>query len=192
MSIHDDELSDKRPQFLQIFESEYKHFGTIPKAGRAYAIAVYVCLASHASNKNNVVFPSYATICAQTGLARNTAIKAIDALTTSGHISVKARFRKGERTSNLYTLLPVGAQNEVVHHANNLDHDATKVGDDVTHVVHHANSTHTNEPETLNQSNESEGEAPCRFATSPKGGTPPPSIKMTMDYDEWRKTMGRA
>lgn len=109
MSVPGDGLRDKRPTFLKVYTTEYKHFGTIPKGVRAYAMAVYLCLASHANEKrDDAVWPAHATICEQTGLSKPTVIKALDALARSGHISIEPRAVKGFHTSNLYTLEMIG------------------------------------------------------------------------------------
>jgi hypothetical protein len=180
VTISSDRLRDKRPQFLRVFDSEYRHFRTIPKGTRAYAIAVYVCLASHANSKSDIVFPSHATICDHTGLSKNTVLKAIDALIESGHIMVQTRTSTGLRISNLYTLLSVvvrdvNTQDIVVHDVTEVGHVATEKNHDVTEVVRHVNRNQTNEPDPMNQIKEPEREAPsAAFAASPPGGSAPP------------------
>jgi biotin operon repressor len=181
--VRADTLRDKRPQFLRVFDTEYQHFKTIPKGIRAYAIAVYVCLASHASSKTDVVFPSHATICDHTGLSKPTVIKAIDALVESGHITVHNRSNKGERSSNLYTLLSVvvndAAYPDVV--GNVADHPgnvAAHLGNVADYLVNDVDRNQTNESDQETRTNESEGER-ARI------------MRQSMSWDEVRAIHGR-
>ncbi len=190
MTVHDNILRDKRPPFLCVFATEYKHFATIPKRVRPDAMAVYMCLASHSNANRDVVWPSYATICEHTGLSRNTAIKAIDALTASGHITVEKRFLRGDRISNRYTLqsvtTAVDTSKGVVHEMNNPPIDVvqevnegrvedeqglfTLEGD----VVQEMNKNHTNEPDEGTIRNEPEVDT-TRAARAPQAASHPPS-----------------
>jgi hypothetical protein len=186
MTVQANVLRDKRPQFLRVFDTEYKHFATIPKGTRAFAMAVYMCLASHASSKSDVVFPSHAVICEHTGLSKPTVIKAIDALIESGHVMVESRPNKVNR----YTLLSVVVND--VDHQDVVVNDVDPMGSDVdpmvngaTHLVSHVYTNQINYPDQVNQIKEPEREAPCRFATSPKRGTPSPSINLTSP-EQWQ------
>jgi hypothetical protein len=108
-SVPSDALSDKRGKtFLKVYTTEYDQFTAIPKGVRAYAMAVYMCLASHAHGDKDVAWPAHAVICDSTGLTKPTVLKALAALEASGHIRITARATaKGFQTSNRYTLLAV-------------------------------------------------------------------------------------
>jgi predicted transcriptional regulator len=150
-SVPTPRLRDKRPQYLRVFDPEYHHFGTIPKNVRAYAMAVYICIAHHANGRTDTAFPSYATICNHTGLSRPTAAKAVEALMVAGLIDVQTRVNKGERIANLYTLLSVVVndvdnQDVVVKETDNLLNVVANLVSDVDRVVSDVDRNQTNEP----------------------------------------------
>ncbi len=135
-SVPTPRLRDKRPQYLRVFDPEYHHFKVIPKGVRAYAMAVYICIAHHANGRTDTAFPSYATICNHTGVSRPTAVKAVEALMVAGLIHVQTRVNKGERIANLYTLLSVVVKDidnqDVV--AKETDHVVNVADNPVSHI----------------------------------------------------------
>lgn len=152
-SVPTPRLRDKRPQYLRVFDPEYHHFRTIPKGVRAYAMAVYICIAHHANGRTDSAFPSYARICNHTGLSRPTVAKAVEALAVAGLIDVQTRTNKGERIANLYTLLSVVVndvdnQDVVVIETDNLANVVTNSVSHIDKVVNDVDRNQIQEPDS--------------------------------------------
>jgi len=75
-----------------------------PRIG-AYGIAVYVALATHASNDTQACWPSIQRIASLVHLSRSTVKRALRTLEAIGLVHIQARQDgEGDPTSNLYTL----------------------------------------------------------------------------------------
>ena len=72
------------------------------------AVSVYMFLARLADNRTQTCYPSYPTIESRVGISHGTATNTIHKLCDHGLILRAARAaEEGDRTSNLYTLLPI-------------------------------------------------------------------------------------
>lgn len=76
------------------------------------AIGVYLFLARLADNRTQTCYPGYATIEKRVGISHGTAVSAVHKLRDHGLILRQERdTEEGDRTSNLYTLLPIESWN---------------------------------------------------------------------------------
>jgi hypothetical protein len=99
-------IDERRRDFYLIDNALVLQYGS---AIGPYAIAVYNCLACHADKKREA-FPSYRTIGKETGMSRDTAMKAVQTLVDWNIVRVTIEEKpNGEYANNRYHLLDVKA-----------------------------------------------------------------------------------
>jgi hypothetical protein len=159
--------------------------------------SIMLALADHAQDDGTQVYPSVARIAWKTDYSERQVQRIMRDLEAKGILTAVKHIGGGRGHATEYCIhiekgvkkSPFVKKGDVAREKGDTDDDKGDIpiakGDAIVAPQPSLESS-------KESSNESEGKTPCRFATSPKGGTPPSSIKMTMDYDEWRKTMGRA
>ena len=83
-----------------------------------YEKMAYIAIARHANADGTGAYPSYNTIAKEGSMGRTSAIEAVKGLVEKGYLIKETRMdKKGDPTSNMYTLLDI-PQPQVVRHTN--------------------------------------------------------------------------
>jgi hypothetical protein len=93
---------DRTEPFTMIYNFVIDHYHLCPQE-----LALYTVIARHINRKTGVAWPSYARLCALTGMARGTISKYLKSLESKRLIQITRRWQTGSkaRATNLYRLL---------------------------------------------------------------------------------------